>query len=86
MKAVTPSCAGYDLELDIPGSLAHPAFGTDYNWSVNDNRLKVSKVPTADLADTGVEKIVAIKLASILSEEVLTNVCVDVIENPYHGL
>ena len=53
---------------------------------MDDNRLWVSKVPTADLADMGVEKIVAIKLASILSEEVLTNVCVDVIENPYHGL
>jgi hypothetical protein len=86
MKAATADCAGYDLELDIQNSLANPAFDADYEWSVDDNRLRVSKVPTADLADTGVEKIVAIKLASILSEEVLTNVCVDVIENPYHGL
>ena len=86
MKEASPSCADYDLELDIPGSLANPAFDKDYNWSVEGKRLKVSKVPTADLGDTGVERIVAIRLVSILSEEVLTNVCVDVIENPYHGL
>lgn len=86
MKAASQSCAGYDLEVDIPNSLANSAFGTDYDWSVDGRRLKVSNVPTADLGDTGVEDIVAIRLTSVLSEEVVTNLCVDVIENPYHGL
>lgn len=86
MKEPSPRCAQYDLEVDIPGSKANPAFDKDYEWSVDGKRLKVSGVPTADLGDEGVDSIVAIRLVSVLSEEVVTNVCVDVVENPYHGL
>jgi hypothetical protein len=86
MKDPSPSCAGYDMELDIPGSTANSAFDKDYEWSVDGKRLKISKVPTADLGDAGVDSIVAIRLVSVLSEETVSNVCVDVIENPYHGL
>lgn len=86
LKAATADCAGYDLELDLQNSLANPALDADYEWSVDDNMFKVSKVPTDDLADKGIEKIVAIKLVSILSEEFLTNVCIDVAGNPHHGL
>ncbi|MGI0019544.1 MAG: hypothetical protein ACREAY_03635 [Nitrososphaera sp.] len=85
-EAASQSCAGYDLEVDTPGSLDNSAFDADYDWLVNGKRLKVSKVPMADLGDTGVENIVAIQLASILGEEIVTNLCIDVLENPYHGL
>lgn len=86
IKPASPSCEGYNLEVDIPGSLANSAFDKDYDWSVDGKRLKISRVPTADLGDAGVERIVAIELTSILSEEIVTNLCVEVMENPYHGL
>lgn len=84
LKAATPACAGYDAEVDLPGSMANAGFDKDYDFEIHGSKLKVKNVPASDLGDTGVEAIAAFTVKPVLdSGGNPTNLCVDVVENPY---
>lgn len=81
LKAPTPNCAGASFEVDLPSSTKNTGFDANYPWSIKGSKIKVEKIPTADLGDAGVENIVSFTIKPILDiQQQPTHLCVTIVD------
>jgi hypothetical protein len=81
LKAPTPACAGATFEVDLENSKKNAAFDADYKWRVEGSKIKVEKVPAADLGDPGIEGFASFTLKPVMGADGKpTNLCVTVVD------
>lgn len=80
LMTATGSCSGFDAEVDIPASMANPAFDPDYRFKVRGREASIRDVPASDLADAGVETVASFTITPVFAAGVLTNLCVHVVD------
>lgn len=80
LMAPTSICGTHDAEVDMIGSAANAAFDSDYEYFVQNTRVEVRSVPTADLGDSGVETFAVFTVTPVNDPSTGLHLCVDVVD------
>ena len=75
----TASCGGFDAEVDLPASMANPAFDPGYRFKVRGREASIRDVPVSDLADAGVETVASFTVTPKFTAGALTNLCIHLV-------
>jgi len=79
LMSATASCSGFDAEVNLPASMANPAFDPGYRFKVRGREASIRDVPVSDLADAGVETVASFTVTPVFTAGALTNLCIHVV-------